>query len=61
MDLLKMDKNMFLSIVNMKLRDEFGDIEDLCSFYEIKKEELLEKLKEFNLYYEREINQIKNI
>lgn len=61
MDLLKMDKNMFLSIVNMKLRDEFGDIEDLCSFYEIKKEELLQKLKEFNLYYEREINQIKNI
>ncbi len=61
MDLLKMDKNMFLSIVNMKLRDEFGDIEDLCSFYEIKKEELFEKLKEFNLYYEREINQIKNI
>ncbi len=61
MDLLKMDKNMFLSIVNMKLRDEFGDIEDLCSFYEIKKEELLQKLKELNLYYEREINQIKNI
>ena len=61
MDLLKMDKNMFLSIFNMKLRDEFGDIEDLCSFYEIKKEELLQKLKEFNLYYEREINQIKNI
>lgn len=61
MDLLKMDRNMFLSIVNMKLRDEFGDIEDLCSFYEINKEDLFEKLKELNLYYEREINQIKNI
>ena len=61
MDLLKMDKNMFLSIVNMKLRDEFGEIEDLCSFYGVKKEEVFEKLKEFNLYYEREINQIKNI
>lgn len=61
MDLLKMDKNMFLSIVNMKLRDSFSDIEDLCSYFSIEVNEFYEKLSEFSLIYDRYVNQIKNL
>lgn len=60
MDLLKMDKNMFLSIVNMKLRDEFSSDEDLCSYYGIEVQEFNEKLESLNLKYDEEVNQIKN-
>ena len=61
MDLLKMDKNMFLSFVNMKLRDEFSDIEDLCSFYDVKVEDVNEKLQSLGLSYVRDVNQIKSL
>lgn len=60
MDLLKMDKNMFLSIVNTKLRDEFSSDEDLCSYYDIDVKDFNEKLESLNLKYDREVNQIKN-
>lgn len=60
MDLLKMDKNMFLSIVNMKLRDEFQSLEDMCSYYDIDVNEINLKLESLSLKYERELNQIKN-
>lgn len=59
MDFLKMDKNMFLSIVNMKLRDEFESIEDLCNYYDIDFEDIERKLDSLNLKYYRDINQIK--
>ncbi len=56
-----MDKNMFLSIVNMKLRDEFKDDEDLCSYYGIEIREFYNKLSEFCLAYDKGTNQIKNL
>lgn len=61
MDLLKMDKNMFLSIVNMKLRDFFKNEEELCSYYGIELNEFYDKLNNLGLKYYSDINQIKNL
>lgn len=60
MDLLKMDKNLFFSIINMKLRDEFKDLHDLCSYYSISIEDMEKKLSEYDYVYIKDINQIKN-
>jgi hypothetical protein len=41
----KMDPVMLMSIVNMKLRDDFGgDLDRVVNFYEIDKAALIEKL-----------------
>lgn len=61
MDFLKFDKNMFISMVNMKLRDEFSNIEDLCLYFDISMEDFNNKLEEFNLKYYNDINQVKNL
>ncbi|MDO6707819.1 DUF4250 domain-containing protein [Photobacterium sp. 1_MG-2023] len=39
-----MDPVMLMSIVNMKIRDEFGDLDSLIRFYEIDKDQLVAKL-----------------
>lgn len=39
-----MDPIMLMSIVNMKIRDEFGDLDALVKFYDIDKEKLVAKL-----------------
>ncbi|WP_120513945.1 DUF4250 domain-containing protein [Photobacterium salinisoli] len=39
-----MDPVMLMSIVNMKIRDEFGDLDALVRFYEIDKDKLIARL-----------------
>ncbi|MGF1738905.1 DUF4250 domain-containing protein [Photobacterium satsumensis] len=39
-----MDPIMLMSIVNMKIRDEFGDLDALIKFYDIDKDKLIAKL-----------------
>ncbi len=51
LDAEKTDINILLSIVNMKLRDEFDDLDDLCSYYDIKKEELEKRLETHDYVY----------
>ena len=51
LDAEKTDINILLSIVNMKLRDEFDDLDDLCSYYDIKKEELEKRLETHDYLY----------
>ena len=55
--LMNMDPYMALSIVNMKLRDEFSSLEDFLASYNIEKGKLEEKMKEIQYYYNKEINQ----
>ena len=43
-DITNMDINILVSIVNMKLRDEFGDLDDLAAYYNVKKEDLEKRL-----------------
>ncbi|MCY6958361.1 DUF4250 domain-containing protein [Clostridium brassicae] len=55
--LLSMDPYMLLSIVNMKLRDEFSSLKDLCNYYEIKSEEIEDKLKKIDYKYNDQTKQ----
>ncbi len=46
-----MDVNMLFSIINMKLRDEFDSLTELCKSYDINQEELEKKLEEGGYSY----------
>ncbi len=52
-----MDVNILLSIVNMKLRDEFSNFEDLIKYYDIDPEKFTEILKIAGYVYNEDINQ----
>lgn len=55
--LLKMDTYMLLSIINMKLRDEFSSLDYLCEDYNIDQKELSFKLSGIGYIYNKQINQ----
>ena len=55
----KMDINMLLSIVNMKLRNESQTLVDLCVTYEIEKPLLLERLEKHDFVYDDDHHQFK--
>lgn len=59
MDYLKMDASLLVSIINMKLRDLYKNLDDLCYDLNISKEELIEKLKKANFEYVESQNQFK--
>jgi len=46
-----MDVNILLGIVNMKMRDENWDLEELVKYYDISKSELVETLKKGGFDY----------
>ncbi|KXF81044.1 DUF4250 domain-containing protein [Enterovibrio coralii] len=54
-----MDTIMLMSIVNMKLRDEFDSLESLTKFFEIDAEALKEKLATAGFEYMAEQNQFR--
>ncbi|HBI6981383.1 TPA: DUF4250 domain-containing protein [Clostridium perfringens] len=53
----EMDPYMLLSIINLKLRDYYSDIESLCDDLEIEKEIIEQRLKDCGYIYNRENNQ----
>jgi len=55
--LLVMDPYMLLSVVNMKLRNEFNSLQDFCNNYEIDIEKIKSKLKSVGYEYTESINQ----
>lgn len=57
--LLKMDSNILLSIINMKLRDFYSSLESLCQDIDLNEEELKEKLSSIGYEYNKEQNQFK--
>ncbi|NVH49612.1 DUF4250 domain-containing protein [Photobacterium damselae subsp. damselae] len=62
MDLSKfeaMDPIMLMSIVNMKIRDEFGDLDSLVKFYDIDKDKLIKKLANAGFDYLPEAKQFR--
>mgnify|MGYP000849105313 CR=1 FL=1 len=59
MNYLNMDPNMLLSIINMKLRDYYSNIENLCDDLDIDINQLNEKLKKAGYVYNSDINQYK--
>lgn len=58
MNYLKMESETFYSIVNMKLRDFYNDIEDLCLSENIDFEKFNEKLESFGFIYESQNNRL---
>lgn len=53
------DPNILLSMINMKLRDMYSSLENLCEDLDIDRVELEEKLGEIGYSYISEINQFK--
>ena len=53
------DPFMLLSIVNMKLRDQYDTLEDLCAEEGYDQEELVQKLRDAGFEYVPENNQFK--
>ncbi|GLT19425.1 hypothetical protein GCM10007938_32070 [Vibrio zhanjiangensis] len=54
-----MDTFILLSMVNMKLRDEFGDLDSLVKFYDIDKTKLIDKLANAGFEYLTEAKQFR--
>ena len=53
------DPYMLLSFVNMKLRDEYRDLDELCAAAGIARDELVKRLAEAGFEYMPEINQFR--
>ncbi|NLC66759.1 MAG: DUF4250 domain-containing protein [Clostridium sp.] len=58
-DIEAMDPNILLSIINMKLRNESRNFEDLCAYYNLDSEEIKTKLKQIDYHYKKNENQFK--
>ena len=51
------DPVMLLSFVNMKLRDKYASLEDMCEDLDISSAEMIEKLAKIDYHYDVEKNQ----
>ncbi|WP_305813404.1 DUF4250 domain-containing protein [Photobacterium leiognathi] len=62
MDLAKfesMDPIMLMSIVNMKIRDEFQNLDELVKYYDIDHQKLIDKLASAGFEYLPEAKQFR--
>ncbi len=50
---------MLLSVVNTKLRDEYGSLDELCAAMDVDRTDLERRLKEAGFEYMPEINQFR--
>lgn len=53
------DPNILLSIINMKLRDNYSSLDALCYDLELIKEEVINRLKNIGYSYNEVENQFK--
>lgn len=58
---LNIDKDILFSIINLKLRDFYSDLDDLILSEDIDKDVLLEKFEEYGFTYNKDINQLKSL
>jgi len=54
-----MDPVMLMSIVNMKIRDEFGNLDSLVKYYDIDKDKLVARLANAGFDYLPNANQFR--
>ena len=57
--MLPSDPVILLSFVNMKLRDTYSDLEELCAAEDISRETLEEKLSALGYTYDPRTNQFR--
>lgn len=55
--IINMDPNILLSLINTKLRDEFKNLNDLISTYDLDKKIIVEKLMNIGYKYSERKNQ----
>lgn len=55
--MLPQDPVMLLSAVNMKLRDRYHSLEDLCEDLDVSREEICDKLSAIEYHYDASRNQ----
>ncbi|WP_194090082.1 DUF4250 domain-containing protein [Vibrio hibernica] len=55
----KMDPIILMSIVNMKIRNEFGNLENLTKFFDIDQQQLIDKLTTAGFDYLPEAKQFR--
>ena len=53
---LPQDPMMLFSVINMKLRDQYASLDELCEDMNVNKEELMKKLAAFGFEYSEENN-----
>lgn len=51
------DPVMLLSFVNLKLRDFYGSLEQLCEDLDVEKTEIVAKLESIDYHYDEDRNQ----
>ena len=54
---ISMDPNILLSIINMKLRDFYSNLDSLCDDMDLNKDTLKNKLDKIGYSYDESINQ----
>ncbi|HAD23016.1 MULTISPECIES: DUF4250 domain-containing protein [Kandleria] len=59
MNTLPSDPIMLLSVINMKLRDQYDSLDSLCDDLDVNKEEIINKLSSVNYVYDETQNQFK--
>lgn len=57
--ILTMNPIILLSMINMKLRDFYKDLDALCEDLSLNKSDLISRLAEFGFEYNNELNQFK--
>lgn len=57
--LLAMDPNILLSILNMKLRDQYESLKAFCEDIDISEDEVIKKLEVTGREYDETTNQFK--
>ncbi|AVP55985.1 hypothetical protein K144313037_00200 [Clostridium tetani] len=55
--IINMDPNILLSLINTKLRDEFKNLKDLISTYDLDEKVIVEKLMNIGYKYNESKNQ----
>ena len=53
------DPVMLLSFVNMRLRDEYENLDELCAALDLDKTEITEKLAAIDYHYDSDLKQFK--
>lgn len=57
--MLPQDPMMLLSVINLKLRDMYSDLDSLCEDLDVDKAQLVEKLASADYHYDASANQFK--
>ena len=55
--MIPQDPVMLLSFINLKLRDYYGSLEQLCDDFDVKEQEIRDKLASIDYHYNEERNQ----